>query len=93
MSLKILITGGAGFIGSNFIHYMIQHYPDYSIHVFDKLTYAGNKSSLPDCIFNDTGKQYTLTEACVTDRKKIADAVIGADVIVHFASESHVTNS
>ncbi|MBW1699113.1 MAG: GDP-mannose 4,6-dehydratase [Deltaproteobacteria bacterium] len=93
MKKKLLVTGGAGFIGSNFVHYMVKRHPEYSINVYDKLTYAGNRKNLPDCFFNASDNRYVLTEACVMDRKRVAEAIIESDLILHFAGESHVTNS
>jgi dTDP-glucose 4,6-dehydratase len=93
MNKRLLVTGGAGFIGSNFVNHMIARHPDVSIVVWDKLTYAGNRRSLPVSFFDGSNKNHRFVEACVTDRKKISEAVIEADTVVHFASESHVTRS
>jgi len=93
MKKRLLVTGGAGFIGSNFVNHMIRCHPDVSIVVWDKLTYAGNKRSLPRSFFDGSNKNHRFVEACVTDRKKISEAIIEADTVVHFASESHVTRS
>lgn len=93
MTKRILVTGGAGFIGSNFVNYIARHYPEYYITVFDKLTYAGNRNSLPESFFARGNKQYIFTEACVTDRDKVSKAIINSDIVIHFAAESHVSNS
>ena len=93
MKRRLLVTGGAGFIGSNFVNYMVKHYPEYTINVYDKLTYAGNRSSLAACFLDPADKEHIFTEACVTDRSKMSEAIVGSDVIVHFACESHVSNS
>jgi dTDP-glucose 4,6-dehydratase len=93
MTQRILVTGGAGFIGSNFIDYLTAHLPEAAVHIFDKFTYAGNRSNLSER-FNACGDTpHRLTKACMTDREKVTEAVIDADIIVHFACESHVTNS
>ena len=93
MKKRILVTGGAGFLGSNFVNYLTQHYPEYAINVYDKLTYAGNKNSLSESFFDIANQHYIFTEACVADRKKMTEAITNADIVVHFACESHVTNS
>lgn len=87
---KILVTGGAGFIGSNFIRYMLGKY-DYKIVNLDLLTYAGNISSLDDVKNN---KNYTFIKGDICD-EKLADKIIsgGIDVIINFAAESHVDRS
>lgn len=87
---KILVTGGAGFIGSNFIRYMLGKY-DYKIVNFDLLTYAGNIASLDDIKNN---KNYTFVQGDICD-EKLTDKIIsdGIDVIINFAAESHVDRS
>lgn len=88
--MKILITGGAGFIGGNFTHYMVKKYPDYDIVVLDKLTYAGNLETLEPVM-----DKITFCKADIADR----DAVYGIfekekpDMVVNFAAESHVDRS
>ncbi len=90
--MKIIITGGAGFIGGNFVHYMLKKYPDYKIVCVDCLTYAGNMETLEPVINNPNFKFY---KADITDR----DAVFGVfenehpDIVVNFAAESHVDRS
>jgi dTDP-glucose 4,6-dehydratase len=86
--MKILITGGAGFIGSNFAHYWLANHPQDGVVVLDKLTYAGNLENLSDII----GKiKFIKGDICV---EADADAAMaGADVVVHFAAESHVDRS
>lgn len=88
--MKILVTGGAGFIGSNFIRYMLNKY-DYKIVNFDLLTYAGNIASLDDVKNN---KKYTFVQGDICD-EKVIDKVIsdGIDIIINFAAESHVDRS
>lgn len=86
--MKILITGAAGFIGANFVHYWRKNHPDDQIVVLDKLTYAGNKSSLEPHL-----KDITFTEGDVSDPKIVREAMADCDVVVHFAAESHVDRS
>ena len=88
--MKILITGGAGFIGSNFILYMLKKYNSYSIVNLDKLTYAGNKSNLKS-IENDS--RYKFVQGDICDKKLVDSLVKEVEVIVHFAAESHVDRS
>ncbi|HUD06348.1 MAG TPA: dTDP-glucose 4,6-dehydratase [Candidatus Saccharimonadales bacterium] len=87
--MKVLITGGAGFIGSNFVHYIAKHRPSWQITVFDNLTYAGNLSNLIGL-----GKsKYTFIKGDICDEESINNAVGSNDLVVHFAAESHVDNS
>ncbi len=86
---NILVTGGAGFIGSNFIHYILEKYDDVHVVNFDALTYAGNLGNLLDV---QDDPRYTFVHADVRDRDAV-DAVFEAheiDTVVHFAAESHV---
>jgi dTDP-glucose 4,6-dehydratase len=87
----LLVTGGAGFIGSNFIHYALKEHPDWEITNLDKLTYAGNLENLTD-IQNQPG--YHFVKGDIADRK-LVDKLLsqGFDVIVNFAAESHVDRS
>lgn len=85
---KILITGGAGFIGSNFVHYWIKKYPSDQIVVFDKLTYAGNLANL-EAVKNNI----IFVKGDICDAKAVSMAMSGVDVVVHFAAESHVDRS
>lgn len=95
---SILVTGGSGFIGSNFIHWLLAR-PDFSGRIvnLDALTYAGNPESLADidARFGGTGARYTFVKGDITDRalveKVFADHAI--DTVVHFAAESHVDRS
>lgn len=88
--MKLFITGGAGFIGSNFILYMMEKYPDYEVVNFDKLTYAGNLENLK-AVENNLKYKFIAGDIC--DRKAVSDAMEGSDWIVHFAAESHVDRS
>lgn len=85
---KLLITGGAGFIGSNFVHYTLKNRPEYDITVVDKLTYAGNMDSLTEVM-----DKITFVKGDICDRELMDKLVGETDVIVHFAAESHNDNS
>lgn len=91
---NVLVTGGAGFIGSNFVHYMLEMHPDYRIVVYDKLTYAGNLDNLLglDESFSD---RYVFIRGDICDYAQVSDTVrrYGIDTIVNFAAESHVDRS
>jgi dTDP-glucose 4,6-dehydratase len=88
--MKILVTGGAGFIGSNFIRHVLGLGKGYSIVNFDKLTYAGNLANL-ESIAND--KNYSFVKGDICDTTAVEAAMKGCDAIVHFAAESHVDRS
>ena len=88
--MKLLVTGGAGFIGSNFIHYWLAKYPDDSIINLDCLTYAGNLDNLKD-IENDP--RYRFVKGDICDAALVDELVKEVDTIVHFAAESHVDRS
>ena len=90
--MKILITGGAGFIGSNFIFYMLEKHPDYKIICVDKLTYAGNLETLKNLI---AGNKIDFFKIDICDRERIYDLFDRErpDVVVNFAAESHVDRS
>lgn len=86
--MKLLITGGAGFIGGNFVHYWHKNHPEDQIIVLDKLTYAGNLSTL------EPVKSFiTFIEGDITDETVVRQAMTGVDCVVHFAAESHVDRS
>ncbi|MBI5222294.1 MAG: dTDP-glucose 4,6-dehydratase [Candidatus Magasanikbacteria bacterium] len=87
---KILVTGGAGFIGSNFIRYWLSKYPKDSIVNLDKLTYAGRLENLLDVKDNP---RYTFIKGDITNKANVDAAIHDADVVVHFAAESHVDRS
>jgi len=88
--MKILVTGGAGFIGSNFIHYWLKKYPDDAITNLDALTYAGNLENLREV---ENNKNYKFVKGDICDSALVNDLVKGVDLIVHFAAESHVDRS
>ncbi|MGB9735051.1 MAG: dTDP-glucose 4,6-dehydratase [bacterium] len=89
--MRILVTGGAGFIGSNFILYMLEHHPDYDIINLDKLTYAGNLENLKSV---DTNRHYTFVKGDIADAGLVTEIMQkGIDAIVNFAAESHVDRS
>lgn len=88
--MKILVTGGAGFIGSNFIHYWLENHPEDEIVNLDKLTYAGHLSSLKDI---EKNPKYKFVRGDITDEKIVDEVMEGVDVVVHFAAESHVDRS
>ncbi|MGE7825111.1 dTDP-glucose 4,6-dehydratase [Paenibacillus sp. NPDC093718] len=89
--MKLLVTGGAGFIGSNFILYMIQQHPNYQIINMDALTYAGNLENLKSVQHHPN---YSFVQAVIADKPAV-DAIFqqGIDVVVNFAAESHVDRS
>jgi len=87
----ILITGGAGFIGSNFVSYMFKRYPDYQFLVLDALTYAGNPDNLSMLIRNDSRFEFWYGD--VRNAEIVNALVERADYIVHFAAETHVARS
>jgi dTDP-glucose 4,6-dehydratase len=89
---NLLVTGGAGFIGSNFVHYMLEHYPDYRVVVYDKLTYAGRLENLD----RDQGNpRFAFEEGDICDAARVREAIQAHDIdtIVNFAAESHVDRS
>jgi dTDP-glucose 4,6-dehydratase len=88
--MKLLVTGGAGFIGSNFIHYWLAKYPNDSIINLDLLTYAGNLENLTDI---ETSHNYKFIQGDICDAKLVNELVKEVDIIVHFAAESHVDRS
>ncbi len=89
---NILVTGGAGFIGANFVLYMLDKYPDYTIVVYDKLTYAGNLDNLRD-VENDP--RYAFVQGDICDAAAVEKAIKAheIDTIINFAAETHVDRS
>lgn len=88
--MRLFVTGGAGFIGSNFIRYWLQTHPDDSIVNFDALTYAGTLTSLKDL---DSDPRYYFVRGDVVVPEQVENALEGCQVVVHFAAESHVDRS
>jgi dTDP-glucose 4,6-dehydratase len=88
--MKLLVTGGAGFIGSNFARYVLSKHPEDQVVVLDKLTYAGRRENLADLEDNE---RFGFVHAAIEDRESVDAAIEGADAIVNFAAESHVDRS
>lgn len=90
--MKLLVTGGAGFIGSNFVRYMVNKYPEYHIVNLDLLTYAGNLENLKDI---ETASNYTFVKGDIADREFVNElfAQQKFDYVLNFAAESHVDRS
>jgi dTDP-glucose 4,6-dehydratase len=89
---NVLITGGAGFIGSNFVRYILNEYPKYKVVVYDKLTYAGNLDNLRDV---EGDPRYTFVRGDICDAEKVDEVMAEheIDAIVNFAAETHVDRS
>lgn len=87
---KILITGGAGFIGSNFIRYILKKYPDYEVMNLDKLTYCGNPDNLKDLKGNP---RYRFVKGDICDTKVVCASIKGCDMLINFAASTHVDRS
>lgn len=90
MSKKILVTGGAGFIGSCFVRHILNKYPDYKVINLDVLTYAGNIENLDDVKNNPN---YMFVHGNICDKKLVRDLISQVDWVVNFAAESHVDRS
>jgi dTDP-glucose 4,6-dehydratase len=86
--MRLLVTGGAGFIGANFVRRTVEQRPDVAVTVLDALTYAGSRESL-----TGLGDAIALVEGDLTDTTLVDSLVAGADAVVHFAAETHVDNS
>src|SRR6266576_1122379 len=86
--MRLLVTGGAGFIGANFVRYTVEHRPEVEVSVVDALTYAANVDSIADLVGRIEFAEGNIADAALMDRL-IADT----DVVVHFAAESHNDNS
>ena len=89
---SILVTGGAGFIGANFVPYFAKKYPEYKVINLDKLTYAGNPDNLSDCA---GCANYKFVQGDICDRALVEKLFAENDIrgVIHFAAESHVDNS
>lgn len=86
---NIIVTGGAGFIGSNFVHYVVKHQPEVNVTVLDKLTYAGNRANLAGL----PEDRVELVVGDIADSQLVNQLVAKADAVVHYAAESHNDNS
>lgn len=89
-AMKLLVTGGAGFIGSNFVHYVLGKYPEYEVVTLDDLTYAGNLENLKSAEGNP---HHRFVKGSITDAQLVDGLVAECDIVVHFAAESHVDRS
>ncbi|WP_149864752.1 NAD-dependent epimerase/dehydratase family protein, partial [Listeria monocytogenes] len=89
MYKNIIVTGGAGFIGSNFVHYVYNNHPDVHVTVLDKLTYAGNRANIEAIL----GDRVELVVGDIADAELVDKLAAKADAIVHYAAESHNDNS
>jgi dTDP-glucose 4,6-dehydratase len=88
--VKVLVTGGAGFIGSNFVRYALEAHPDWHVTTLDKLTYAGRRENLHDVL---DGPRHTFVHGDICDEAVAGRLVEDADIVVHFAAETHVDRS
>ncbi|MFQ5645759.1 MAG: dTDP-glucose 4,6-dehydratase [bacterium] len=93
MKKSILVTGGAGFIGSNFVTHLYNKYPDYKLIVLDALTYAGDIENLPVNISRDQDRRLSFWYGNVRNGELVDTLVSQSDMVVHFAAETHVTRS
>ena len=89
--MKLFITGGAGFIGSNYVRWVLSRGDD-EVTVYDALTYAGNLATLAD-VERTAGDRYRFVHADICDLPSLEEALAGHDAVVHFAAESHVDRS
>ena len=87
---RVLVTGGAGFIGSHFVHLLLEQHPDVEVVNLDAMTYAASAENVAD-LADDP--RYTFVEADITDADAVAKAMVGVTHVVHFAAESHVDRS
>lgn len=87
---RVMVTGGAGFIGSNYVHLLLERHPSYEVVVVDKLTYAGNLANLGDL---QDDPRFRFVQADIADQETIEQAMAGCDAVVNFAADSHVDRS
>src|SRR5665647_3852770 len=90
MVKRLLVTGGAGFIGSNFVRYILSKHPSYQVVVLDKLTYAGNLANLADVAGNPN---YRFVRGDICDQQLVDKLAPEVDAILNFAAETHVDRS
>ena len=86
--MRLLVTGGAGFIGANFVHSAVREHPEVAVTVLDALTYAGSRESLAP-----VGRRIRLVQGDITDAELVGKLVAESDAVVHFAAETHVDNA
>lgn len=89
--MKILVTGGCGFIGSNFVNYIMRKHPDWGVRVLDKLTYAGSLENIDEDLRKSDRFQFIYGD--ILNRELVEDSLTGIDVVIHYAAESHVAYS
>ncbi|MBI2219384.1 MAG: GDP-mannose 4,6-dehydratase, partial [Candidatus Rokubacteria bacterium] len=85
--MRLLVTGGAGFIGSNFVRHVLRTHPDDTVVNLDKLTYAGNPANLDDVA---TDPRYRFVRGDICDAKLVREVAQGVDAVVNFAASTHV---
>ena len=88
--MKLLVTGGAGFIGSNFVRHVMAKHPSIEVRVLDKLTYAGNLENLEEV---SGSPRYSFVKGDICDDAAVRAAMKGCDVVLNFAAETHVDRS
>ncbi len=88
--MKLFVTGGAGFIGANFVHFWLKQYPNDSVVTYDLLTYAGNLENLSDL---QSHPHHRFIKGDICDKPSVLEAMSDCDTVVHFAAESHVDRS
>ena len=86
--MRLLVTGGAGFIGANFVHATVRDHPDDAVTVLDAMTYAGSRESLAPVLGD-----IRLVQGDITDADLVSQLVADSDAVVHFAAETHVDNA